>query len=93
MFGPALKWSGDPDQLLFTYPFTDHIGHPRNTEGQSPGFIQHDSVNAVSCFKGLGISDQDSQIGTSTGSHHDRGRRGQTQGARTGNDEDRNEGE
>ena len=60
--------------------------------GHRSSLVQHRNINATRCFEYLSTFDHDAELRTSTGSHHDRGRRGEPQRTRTGNDEYRHRG-
>ena len=69
---------------------TDATRHPAGRH--RAGLVQHDGVDAPRRLQHLRALDQDAELGATTGAHQQRGRRGQTQRARAGDDQDRDGG-
>ena len=90
MLTPPLQASGQPEHLVFLEPFDpanfDDAGAPF---GQRPGLVDHESVDGFHAFEGLGVLDQHSRRGATTGADHDRHRRCEAERARACDDQDR----
>ena len=64
------------------------LGHGRPAEGQRAGLVEDHGVDLVGDLEGLAAADEDAGLGAASGPDHDRRRRGQPEGARTGDDDD-----
>ena len=60
-------------------------GHPAGGDGA--GLVQHDGVDPAGGLQHLGALDQDAELGAAAGADQQRGRRGQAEGARAGDDQ------
>ena len=69
---------------------SDHVHHLRCAERQGSGLVEDHGVELVRILQGLGVLDKNAVAGPEPGADHDGHRRRQSQGIRTGNDEDGN---
>ena len=60
--------------------------------GDGAGLVEHDGVDPAGGLEHLGALDQDAELGAAAGADHQRGRRGQPEGARAGDDQHRDRG-
>ena len=65
------------------------VRHARLALGQRAGLVEDDRPDLVEPLERLGVAEQDAVLGALARPDHDRGRRGQPQGARAGDDQDR----
>ena len=63
------------------------VGQLRAALGQRSGLVEHHRVQARHRLERRALSEEDAQLCGLARAHHDRGRRGQTHGARTGDDQ------
>ena len=66
-----------------------HVDQGAVAGGHGAGLVEHDRVDAAGGLEDLGAADQDAELGTPAGADHQRGRRGQAQGARARDDQHR----
>ncbi len=66
----------------------DHVGQRRSAGGQGPGLVDDQHVHLREPFQGFRVAHEHPGTGAPAGRHHDRHRRGQTERARAGDDED-----
>jgi hypothetical protein len=89
MLGLPLHRGGDRDDVGFRVARGDHDGDDLGFAlGQGAGLVHHDGVDAGGGLDRGGVLDQYPAAGTQPGAHHDRGRGGQTEGVRAGDDHD-----
>ncbi len=65
---------------------------PHPAGGHGAGLVQHDRVDAARRLEHLRPADQDAQLRTATGAHHERGGGRESEGAGAGDDERRDGG-
>ena len=87
----GLDRSDQPDELFFQL-IGFHVG-----EGHHPGcerarLVEEDRVDVSGLFEHLSALEEDPELSASSTPHHDRGGGGQSQGARAGDDQNRNPG-
>ena len=70
----------------------DHVDQRHPPGGDRAGLVEHDGVDAAGGLEHLGAPDQDAELGAAAGADHQRGRRGQAQRARAGDDQHRDGG-
>ena len=71
----------------------DHLGEGRLTAGDGAGLVEHDGVDLVCGLERLRRADQDAVLGAFARRHHDREGGGETERARTGDDQHCNRGD
>ena len=90
MLRGVLQRPGEPQQFTCVGTSGRHHIHQRHDpRGDGAGLVQHDGIDPARRLEDLRTLDQDSQLGSPSGAHHQRGRSGQAQRAGAGNDEDR----
>ena len=70
----------------------DHVDQRHAAGGDRAGLVEHDRVDPAGRLQHLGALDEDAELGAPARADHEGGRRGQAQGARAGDDQDRHRG-
>ncbi len=88
VLGRVLQRTGQPQHLVASLPSAGTT----STSAIVPGghgarLVEHDRVDAPGRLEHLGSLDEDAELGAAAGADHDRRRRGQTEGARAGDDQ------
>ena len=65
----------------------DDVDERHRAGRDGAGLVEHDRVDAPGRLEHLGTLDDDAELGAAAGADHDRGRRGQPEGARAGDDQ------
>ena len=90
MFAAAFRGARQVQQRADRDAFhRDHGVHAWAAQGQRPGLVEDDRIDAMGDLECLPAADEDAALGAPAGPNHDRGGRGQTHGARTGDHEHR----
>ena len=92
MLGSALGRGGQREQLVLV-----QVRRRRRTTsvtrrpalGERAGLVEHDHPHGAEPLESLGVAEQDPGLGALARADHDRGRRGEPEGARAGDDQDR----
>ena len=66
-----------------------HGGNLHHTGGDGAGLVEHDGVDPAGALEHFGSLDQDAELRAAPGAHQQRGGRGQSERARTGDDQHR----
>ena len=86
--GGRLDGRGQPEQRAGVVARQRiHAGDPHLTGGDGAGLVEHDGVDPAGLLEHLGAADQDAELSASAGAGQQRGRRGQPEGARAGDDQ------
>ena len=89
----GLDGSCHPQHLVAGEPIRgDHRDHAHPAGGHRAGLVEHDGVDGASLLQDLRALDQDSALGSTAGADQQRGRGGQPERARAGDDQHRHGG-
>ena len=72
-----------------TGPTGDHVGHPGLSLSDCAGLVQNNGIHLAKGLNGGAFADQDAVCRAHAGTHHEGGRRSQTEGAGAGDDQNR----
>ena len=90
MFGTVLKRGDKAQHFIRIEAFRrGEMNQRRLAERQRAGLVDGDDVGVTQGLERIAAAEQDTHLGGTAGSDHDRCRRGKAHGARAGNDENR----
>jgi hypothetical protein len=89
VLGGVLDGAREPQQLLLVGALGGvHLVQGHAAGGDRAGLVQDDRVDAPRGLQHLRALDEDAELGAAPGADQQRGRRGEAQGARAGDDQD-----
>ncbi|MCY1301779.1 hypothetical protein D9M70_514120 [compost metagenome] len=94
MFACAFQGRSHSKQFVFVQTLRrGDRGHLRPALGERSRLVDHQRVDLFEALESLGVLDQHAEMGAAADPDHDRHRRGQTEGARAGDDQHRDRGD